>query len=405
MKTNQDTVSTQVRRLIKRSLPFKDFVKKSRDYSLAIQDNYNIPINVSMDYLSGKKRLYDATPFMLFAIMQTLDPSKLEYYFTDKEIKKFSKLKYEPERIKFPLELPAVQISEDQWMCVIDVKLLMLLRDAQLIEYNEHTQRTLTRVERAGTEIYKITLNPKAVEGIKQSFLRGTYIPNTITLNMPEDTDFDYLFTKDGPTLVIDNIEHFDILDGYHRYIAMSELYNADPNFEYTMELRIVSFREEKARQFIWQEDQKTKMSKVNSESFNQYKPSNVITKRISSGPYGQLISQKEGVVDPATFATVLDQTYLRHKKNISRSDEILLSNEIESDLKILEQDYSIFDNKWSKEYAFCILFCLWQKMRDVKEIKEFSSKAQAHVSKNLNGRDITRLEEALKEYVYALQR
>ena len=401
MKTNQDNISKQVGRIIKKTLTFKDYVKKIRDYSLAIQEHYNIPIDITMDYLSGKKRLYDATPFMLFAILQTLDPSKLNYYFTDKEIKKFSTLKYEPERINFPIELPAVQIATDQWMCMIDVKLLMLLRDAQLIEYNENTQRTLTRVERSGTQIYKITLNPKAVEGIKNSFLKGTYIPNTITLNMPEDTEYDFKFTKDGPTLVIEHIEHFDILDGYHRYIAMSELYNANPEFDYSMELRIVSFREEKARQFIWQEDQKTKMSKVNSESFNQYKASNIITKRICSGPYGQVIRDKDGVIDPATFANILDHTYLRHKTNLSRLDEVLMSKEIESDFKVLEQDYSIYDNKWSKEFATCVIFALWKQMHDAHEIKEFADFAAKRISKNLSGRDITRLEEALEEFAY----
>lgn len=41
------------------------------------------------------------------------------------------------------------------------------------------------------------------------------------------------------------------------------------------MEIRIVSFTEEKAKQFIYQKEQKTKMKQIDSAAMNQYSPAN----------------------------------------------------------------------------------------------------------------------------------
>lgn len=400
MKTTHISLCKAVDRVIKRTLTFKDYTKQIRHFSEMIYREYNIPINLTTDYLNGKKPLNDATEFMLFAILSTLDDSKLQQYFTEKDYVKYANAKYEPEKIKFPLKLPAVMIAEDQWLCAVDAKTLMQFRDAQLIEYNEHTQRTLTRVVRKGKETYKITINRKAIDGIKESYRNGTYIPNTITLNMPEGTEYDYVPTKDGPMLVIEHIEHFDILDGYHRYLAISELFNEDPDFNYIMELRFVSYREEKARQFIWQEDQKTKMSKVDSESFNQYKQSNVIVNRICSGPYSNIIKPKDGIIDAAVLSSVLDQTYLKNKTKLTRSAETQIAMDIEDDFKKLEKyDPTIFDKRWSREFTICIIYCLWLKMKDMDKLIQFSTYAAPKISARFNGRDITRIEKAMEEF------
>lgn len=400
MNTTREKLMNTVDYAIKKKLKFKNYVTMTRDISVTINKEYNIPIEITTDYLSRRKTLDDASLFMLFALLNKLDPDKAITIFTDKEYKKYQNYKYKPETIKFPLELPAVEIAEDQWMCVIDAKTLMKLRDAQLVEYNENTQRTLTRVVSSGIETYKITLNRKAVEGIKNSYTHGTYIPNTITLNMPEGTDYDYRIGKNGPSLIIDNIDHFDILDGYHRYIAISEIYNNDPSFDYAMELRIVSFREEKARQFIWQEDQKTKMSKIDSESFNQYKASNAIVKRIESGPLAGIIKSKGGIIESALLATILDHTYLKDIRKLVRSDEARIARRLEDGfMKLEESNTHVFDDKWSREFTVCAVFCFWRGHYDAKEILEFTDYAGDRISQRINGKDIMRLKNAWDEY------
>lgn len=400
MKDTRERLCKTVDKAIKKHLTFKDYVTNTRKIAAQIKETYNIPVSYTTDYLSGKRSLDEADSFMLFALLNSLEPGKIFDFFTEKDYNKFSVMKYQPETIKFPLEIPAVQIAEDQWMCVVDAKLLMKFRDAQLIEYNENTQRTLTRAKSSGVEYYKITLNKKAVRGIKESLTRGNYIPNTITLNLPEGTDFDYSLDKNA--IVIESLDHFDIIDGYHRYIAISEIYNDDPDFNYNMELRLVAFREEKARQFIWQEDQKTKMSKVDSESFNQYKLSNTIVNRICSGPYGKIIKSKDGIIDAAILSNVLDSTYIKHISRATRSEELRIAKNIEEDLnKLEEQDPTIYDTRWNREFTICVIYCLWRKIYDLKEIRVFSRKASEEISTRLNNKDIMRLNATLEVLGY----
>ena len=362
-----------------------------------LNKQYGIPFSVASDFLTQRVHISTASDFELFAIMNIISNGLINDYFTPKEIKKYSNFKVEESKISFPIEFNVIQVAEDQWLGSITARQLMLFRDTQFINYNENTQRTMTRVNRGIFESYKITLNRKAVEGIKKSFTRNAYIPNTITLNLPDDAEFDY--DEDENKLIITNISHFDILDGYHRYIAISELTNNDPDFDYTMELRLVSFSEEKAKQFIWQEDQKTKMSKADSATFNQYKASNIIAQRLNSGTLRGIVNSNGGIIDTAVLTNILDYTYLKGKQDLTRSEEISLAKKIGKDFEKLEEsDPEIFDSRWDREYTICVIYCLFNGCFDAEIINSFAETAKAEISTRLNQRDISRLDSVWKE-------
>lgn len=361
-----------------------------------LNKKHRISFSTASDLLTQKVHISTASDFELFAIMNVVNNKLIPDYFTPIEIKKYSKYKVAETEITFPIEFNVIQVAEDQWLGNITAKQLMLFRDTQFVNYNANTQRTMTRVNHGTLESYKITLNRKAVEGIKKSFLRNAYIPNTITLNLPDDAEFDY--DEDENKLIITNISHFDILDGYHRYIAISELTNNNPDFDYTMELRIVSFGEEKAKQFIWQEDQKTKMSKADSSTFNQYKASNIIAQRLNSGTLRGIINNNGGIIDTAFLTNILDYTYLKGSQDLTRSEEISLSKRIGKDFEKLEKnDPSIFDVRWDREFTICVVYCLFNGCFNAKKIKAFAKKAGPEISKRLNQRDISRLNDVWK--------
>ena len=114
-----------------------------------------------------------------------------------------------------------------------------------------------------------------------------------------------------GYTLHFSRQKHptiMDILDGYHRYISMSEIVREDPTFDYPMMIQIVSFSEEKARQFIFQEDQKTQMKKVDSAAMNQYNPANTAVAKLNTDPNSNLrgeIVKTTGKIDPSFLAAL----------------------------------------------------------------------------------------------------
>lgn len=390
----EEAVQRQLRNLEKNPSTYRSNINSLID---EIVKQYGISFSEASDLLSQRTHVSTASDFELFAIMNALNDGLIKDYFTPIEIKKYSTYKVKEIKLTFPIEFNVIQIAEDQWLGSITAKQLMLFRDTQFINYNQNTQRTMTRVNKGVFESYKITLNRKAIEGIKTSFARNAYIPNTITLNLPDDAEFDY--DEDENKLIITSLSHFDILDGYHRYIAISELTNNSPDFDYSMELRIVSFSEEKAKQFIWQEDQKTKMSKADSATFNQYKASNIIAQRLNSGPLRGIINNNGGIIDTAVLTNILDYTYLKGKQDLTRSEEISLAKKIGKDFERLEEsDPTIFDKTWPRNYTICVIYAMYKDCFDAKKISLFAKEAQKEISIRLNQRDISRLDDVWKE-------
>jgi len=77
----------------------------------------------------------------------------------------------------------------------------------------------------------------------------------------------------------------FNLIDGYHRTLAMSEIHQFNAEFNLPMELRIVSFTRSEAEAFVFKQDQKTLMKKVGSDSYDPNTITNRIIVRINKSP------------------------------------------------------------------------------------------------------------------------
>ena len=108
----------------------------------------------------------------------------------------------------------------------------------------------------------------------------------------------------------------------------MSDLVNKG-SFDYPMELRITTFSDSKAQQMIWQEDQKTKMRRIDSKSLNQNDFATRICNQINADKQSNLcglISRNKGVINAAYFCNIVQMLYVTQVKN--RGDEIKIKNE-----------------------------------------------------------------------------
>ena len=337
--------------------------EKSNNILQEMQTSFNIPTGMTMDLLTGRINLEDANEFILFALCSCLDKelekNNTNKYFTSIEIEGYSKSKYQEETIKFPIEIKCIPVAADQWIGSVDVDFIMKLRKAQLINYNANAQRTLQKVVKGERSYYKITLNKDAINKITESMDNGNYIPNTITLNMPETADFSYDDSK--CILTIKSLDHFDISDGYHRYIAMGQLKDKNPDFNYPMELRIVMFSEDKVKQFIYQEDQKTKMKKIDSDSMNMNAPENLVVERLNRDVifnFKNKIARNNGSINYGELATIIKYFYFKGQtvdKSVKRIIEV--ENEVRDKFnKLTEVNIDLLD----KNYIFTELMIIF---------------------------------------------
>ena len=334
-------------------------------------ETYHIPKGIISDLIAKRMVMSEASEFVLFILLDSMynvlrENQKIlgvDKFYTMQETQYYRKSKYEADSIKFPLTFKMVQVEEDQWTGKIDIQTLMQLRQAQLINYNINAQRTMKRVIRGDKESYKITLNQKAVTEIASAYEHNTFIPNTITLNIPMEFDSDFYYDEDSCSLIIKSLDHFDITDGFHRYIAACQISDLNHDFNYNMELRIVNFTEDKAKQLIFQEDQKTKMKKVDSNSMNMNKAANIVVTRLNENVrcnFKGLISRHDGIIHFGELAELVDYFYFKGvKKEKERSVTIQAIKELTDNFNILtEYDTKYLEQKMDYKTLLVVMFC-----------------------------------------------
>lgn len=291
----------------------------------------------AMDFVSGRMSIENASLLEKFALYYAMDQIEgsnlLKRNFADEQINLLRKQKFSKEMIKFPMKFHCIQIADDQWIGKISIGELVGLYNAQLIHYNVNAQRVMKRIVRGGNVTYRIAINQHAVKQIHDLMKLGRYIPNTITLNIPVDAD--YLYDKQSETLLIKSADYFDIADGYHRLLALRKLHEEEGN-DFNMELRLVSFRDDKTQQFIFQEDQKTKMAAIESASLNRYDIANSVVRALNEEDYNFCwsgnIRRDGGLVNFADLACVVSFFYVKGT-NIKSGQERQAVNKIKNDL------------------------------------------------------------------------
>jgi len=352
-------------------------------------DKYNYPKGIFSDFLSGRRSIEEANDYTLFVITDSILNAtdkkyhkKISDFFTDREISKYSEIQYEePNKIEFPLVFNMIQVSDDQWIGSLSADTFCALQESGLINYNPITQRAMTKVTRDDNELYRITLNKNAVKEITADMLEHIYVPDTITLNIPKDDVYaDFHYDEQSCQLVIDSIEAFDINDGYHRYVSMFRAKSENPNFNYPMELRITNFDIDKSRRMIYQYDQKTKMSKQLSDTYNSYAAQNKVVQRINESSMCNLQGEIKigGLIDSTTLSECIKRLYFSKRQGDSpeqRKEIIRVSKELIEDFNILtEEDEKYLEKKYSKKeiMILAILFNYYDGKSKISMIKNY---------------------------------
>lgn len=338
--------------------------QSTKDAVAAINERHNISKVRLTNILSRRASLAETTEFELFCFLQYVKESHVDDYFTQSEIDNWAEYKIEQEEEDiFPITINCYPVADDQYIGGTDTNFFMKLRAHQLINYNAAAQRTMQKMVRGDFEYYKISLNRSAVNQIKKSFEDGAYIANTITLNMPIKETSKWYYDEKAKQLVINEIEAFDISDGYHRYVAMCAVKDAYPDWNYPMEIRIVSFDNDRVRNFIFQEDQKTKMKKVDSDSMNMNSNANIVVDKINQDSRFDLkgeIGRNGGLISFGELASLIDYFYFKGKK-LDKPAGLVRSNVqrqfIEKFNDLVESNEELFAKRFSFKDLCVIMY------------------------------------------------
>lgn len=379
---------------------FEKVIPEVIEYAYA---NHNLSKEKLSDYLMGRKALNDLDEITEFFLVEGIINSEqfnatqkkklssyIKRFYTDIEIKKYSKLKYTPPKsLKNGFKILCLQVASDQWLGTTDTNFFMELRKAQLIRYNENAQRIMKRKIRGGKEEWAISINKKAVEEIVDRYQRGDYIPNVWTLNIPDDVETSYRYNPETCELIFDKVTCLDITDGYHRYLGACRCYDEDNDFNTPVELRITRFSIEKAHSFIDQEDKKTPMRKVEARSLDMSLPCNIITDRLNdkrNTAYKGLIKRSNGIINYVVLSQSIHWYYLDDPKSNNIAEPV---NELSFYFNfITEENPDIIKEPWTPEYIMAlILFAKHCKFDDLtdNQLSKLSSSI-VELSKDIKG-------------------
>ena len=343
---------------------------KIREY---MYEKYNVPTGTTMDMIA-RNILGSQTIFVLFCLVDGIDyankTNNKKEFFTEIEINKFLTEKFEEETVKFPMRIKCIQVSEDQWIGAADTNFFMKLRKAQLVKYNANAQRVMKRIIKGEDVLFKLVPNKIAIKSIRNLMQKGMYIPTTITLNIPYDSDANFSYDSEEKELVIKSLDSFDISDGYHRFLAMCEESDANDKFNYPMEIRIINFTDEMTRQFIYQEDQKTKMAKGNSNAMNMNRPSNNVVDRLNqmtTFEFRGQIGLNEGNINYAALSNIIEYFYFHNKrKEYTNIDIRNARDDIREKLNALAEYDDKYITKVLGEKELALIFYVFHKEEDL---------------------------------------
>jgi hypothetical protein len=208
-------------------------------------------------------------------------------WFTSLEISKIKEYKKELNKTTgYPIVFKeGKKIADDFYSFYVPAQKIKELYDNLLIKYNAETQRNLKIRQTKNGIIETINLNRQSVNEMKECMLRNDFITNNITINILHDGEDDFIF-KNGDLII--NSGELNILDGFHRSVAMNLALLENPDLNYITGVNITNFDVEKGKRFIVQEDKK---NKINQEYIKTITESleNLVVKEINQGSKSDL--------------------------------------------------------------------------------------------------------------------
>ena len=370
--------------------------KESKAVVKYCAETYNMPKAVISDLLNGRYNYESENAETIFMMLSAIKETgakdiNLPSFFSDMEIDMFSGKQYAELPISFPLVIPCIEVDPGrQWIGKIDARTLLGLYNLYKIKYNVKKQRVGRMVSKDGIIQFGITVIERSVNQIADLMRKGEYIPDDITLDIPEETDpslFEYKKDENQSVMIFHEGIQFDITDGYHRFLAMKKCYEKDRSFNYTMELRITKFLEQRSRQFIYQKDQKNKMTKSQSKSMNTMRYSNEIVDRLNEAGTGSylsgLISRSGGRCDYSALSDVIEYFWCKGKDKISPTEIIGIKKEAQGILNGFLDEYTeYFDESHYLDFRRLVIL-FWLVKEKNKSVKEAGQMLQNAINNN----------------------
>jgi hypothetical protein len=278
-------------------------VAKHKDQQRAIEEylveNHSMPHGLFIKLVANSENVENldetqAAVYInaIYAVTQIANANP-ETLLNAKQQKSVEKYKFErQEQLSYPLQYErTLSGSEKDYVTKLSYQLIAKHFNDGIWTYNFLTQRNPVKKVRADGSIkLEPKVNKRSVKEIKNLILEGKFLPDTpITINVLYDGEDELFYDEDNWTLIIESASEIDILDGYHRILAVVEAVEENPNIEGYLYVSIRNYDLETARFYLGQHNSfntfdKTHVRRLKSLELSDKIVEDVVSKSVLKG-------------------------------------------------------------------------------------------------------------------------
>ncbi len=161
-----------------------------------------------------------------------INSTNLEIFFEEIEIEKIRRYKVEEKKEDKDLLVfeNVMQVADDIWTVVLPCQRIAQLYRENAVGYDFSTQRESKNIKSKDTIIQTASVNWASVEEIKEQLVKGLFIPNTITFNIPTDKARQFIVQEDKRNPI--NKEYIKSIDTADRVTAIVNNLNQNNSSE-----------------------------------------------------------------------------------------------------------------------------------------------------------------------------
>lgn len=244
----------------------KDLKKKGYDTGLTtsvLANNHALDTLSMIDLGVFSQQIYEKTHLPMIKPTNFLEEAEID------AVKKHKREVADVDMSDLLVFENVTQLSKDMWTTVVPIQRISALYNNMAVSYDFKTQRQAKHVVLREGIIQTPDVNRSSVEEIRDKLLEYSFVPNTITFNVPIEDGNKIKFDKSKERLTIED-KVLTILDGFHRSLGIIAALQNNPQLEYNFIIVITNFTVDKARQFIVQEDKRNPISKAYLKSIDE---------------------------------------------------------------------------------------------------------------------------------------
>ncbi|WP_426787064.1 hypothetical protein [Staphylococcus capitis] len=368
-----------------------------------MENNYKIPKGLTYSFTSRDldRNFFDTTDLRLITlyIMEAFKVLGREEMLEDyipkgeqQEAKQYDFLAYnKADEVTLPYEFTPTLPVNDVYSTKMSVKELGAFMNSGIINYNFDIQREAKLEIRTGEIIKTPNINERNVREMVNHLLNDSLKESTIYLNAAPTTSSvgdELIYDNSTYTLIVTEDTRIDVLDGFHRLLAVQRALRENPMIEFEFNVVFSNFTTSEAIKWQAQHSKATAWSKNRISEMQLENRASKVVKAIKNSDHefsyliytGSRLKNDKSLITFNNLTNIIDEMYTLN----SRKEEVILSEKLSKILSRVNELKQYSNTLKSQYYVYAFIKLFKEKYNnDVDEYLHLLDKLEEYLKNN----------------------